>query len=176
MSTMQSQQLMWQGRTRELPTSSKQQPGASAQRRPVGIPAGFAAVLLTALAYSLVLSYGALSALVTRNGYAQMALRQEVEDLQARIALLSYQVNIAESGPRVEQAAARLNMRPADPVAEVDYVLVPRAEPAEEMQVAGGGSSRLGWGLGERLAQLATEVVSCAEDRAEASTVEGHRP
>jgi len=133
-------------------------------------------VVLTALGYSLVLSYGAASALITRNGYAQMALRQEVEDLHARMALLSYQVNVAESGPSVEQAAARLSMRPADPVAEVDYVLVPCPEPAKEIKLAAGRPSRSTSVLAARLAEFATEVVSCSGDRAEASMVEGHRP
>ncbi|UCC67599.1 MAG: hypothetical protein JSV79_10820 [Armatimonadota bacterium] len=133
-------------------------------------------MVLTALAYSLLLSYGAASALITRNGYAQMALRQEVEDLHAQIALLSYQVNVAESGPSVEQAAERLNMRPADPVTEVDYVLLPYPEPSSGFQLAAGRTGRSPSGLAARLAHLATEVVSCSGDRAEASTFEGHRP
>lgn len=128
-------------------------------------------MVLTALAYTLFLSYGATSALITRNGYTQMALTQEVQDLHAQIALLSYQVNVAESGPSVEQAAERLNMRPADPVTEVDYVLLPYPEPGSDFQLVAGRS-----GVGARLAQLAAEVASYSGDRAEASTFEGHRP
>ncbi len=85
-------------------------------------------------------------------------------------------MNVAESGASVEQAAARLNMRPADPVGEVDYVLVPCEEPASEMQLAAGGPKRAPFGLATKLAKFATEVVSRSGDRAEASMVEGHRP
>jgi hypothetical protein len=172
----QTQQLMWQGRTEELPTSSKQQPGSSAGRRPMGIQAGLAAVTLAALAYCLVLSYGAASALVTRTGYTEMALRQEIEDLHAQVALLNHQVHVAKSDPSVQEAAEQLSMRPVDPVTEVDYVLLPYSEPAGQTQVAAAGRTDMPARVAAALAELVTEVLDSSEGRAEASMVEGHRP
>ena len=90
MSTIQSQQLLWQGRARELLISSKQQPGSLPRTRPVGIAAGLAAVVLAALVFSLVLSYAIACAATTRNGYSEIALRREIEDLRAQTALLRY--------------------------------------------------------------------------------------
>ncbi len=175
MSTMQSQQVMWQGRARELPTSSKQQPGASGHRRPMGIQAGLVAVVLAALGFFLVLCYGAASALTTRNGYAEMSLRREIEDLRAEIALLNYQINLAHSESNLQLAAQRFNMRPADPRAEVDYLLLPHPAGEGETRVAAGDPPSRRTGIAARLAELAETVVGTAGGRAEASTVEGHR-
>jgi len=172
---MQSQQLMWQNRTRELHAASKQQPGSLPQRRPVGIEPASAAVALAALAFSLVLGYAALSALTTRSGYAEIALRREIEDLRAQNTLLRYQVHLAESNGNVQAAARDLGLRPADPVEEVDYVFLPHPAQPGETQVAADGSERRRARVTAAIAQFAAEVVT-AGSRAEASTGSGHRP
>ncbi len=135
-----------------------------------------AAVALAALSYCLVLSYGATSALITRNGYTEMSLRQEIEDVHAQVALLNHQVHVSKSDPSVQEAAERLRMRPADPGTEVDYVLLPHSELAGQTQVATAERTDMPARLAAALAELVTEVVDSSEGRAEASMVEGHRP
>lgn len=171
---MQSQQLMWHNRVRELHAASKQQPSSLPRKRPVGIEAGLTAVVLAALGFCLVLGYAALSALSTRNGYTEIGLRREIEDLRARNALLRYQVHLTESNGNVQAAAEDLGLRPADPVREVDYVILPYSTGADGIQIA-ADSDRRGMGVTAVLGQLAAEVVT-AGSRADASTVSGHRP
>ena len=171
---MQSQQLMWQGRTRELPISSKQQPGSFAQRRPVGIQAGLGALVLAALCFTLIVGYAVADALTTRNGYAEMALQREIEDLQAQNALLRYQIYVAKSQTNIQEVAERLGMRPADPMGEVDYVLLPEATARGEIWLAAEDGTAEPGGIGATLAGLATEVMTGAGGLAEASTGEGH--
>ncbi len=121
------------------------------------------------------LAYAAASATINRNGYREMGLRQEIEEARAQTALLRYQIHLAESSPRVQGAAARLGMVPADPVREVDYVLLrPLSEEAPELAAvdATEGSAS----LATALAELAAGVVSSAGGCAEASTDRGHRP
>ena len=67
-------------------------------------------------------------------------------------------------------------MRPANPVTEADYVLLPHSEPGGQTQVAAAGRTDLPARVAAALAELVTEVVDSAEGRAEASMVEGHRP
>jgi len=172
---MQSQQLMHQGRTRELPISSKQQPGSFAQRRPAGIQAGLGALVLAALGFTLILGYAAADALTTRHGYAEMSLRREIEDLRAQNALLRYQIYLARSQENIQEAVQRLGLRPADPVREVDYVVLPESAAEGEIRLAGEGPTPGPAGLGAALAELATEVVTGVGGRAEASTGESHR-
>jgi hypothetical protein len=174
-STMQSQQVTWHGRALEAPTASKQQPGSFAQRRPVGVEVGFAAVVLAALGFSLVLAYAAMSALTTRNGYAEMTITREIENLRAQNAVLQYQLHVASSKESVQEAASRLGLRLADPLHEVDYVILPRDMPKEDAIMLGKDLSRETGGVRAALAELAAEVVTSTDARAEASTVEGHR-
>jgi len=173
---MQSQQLSTQGHTYELPTSSKQQPGSLTRSRPIGVQAGSAALVLAALSFSLVLSYAAACALITRNGYAAVNLRRDIEDLRAQNALLSYQIHLAKSDRSVQQSAGRLNMRPADPVHEVDYVFLPSSDHSQATRLAAATPTPEPAGLAVTLAGLATEVMAPAAGRAEASTGDGHRP
>ena len=173
---MASQQVMWHGRAEELPISSKQQPSSLPQTRPAGIQAGFAAIVLAALSFSLILAYAAASAGITRNGYREMALRQEIEDLRAQTALLRYQIDLAESSGRVHETAFRLGLTPADPSREVDYVLLPHSAPGDPAQLAAADPTEESAGLAAALAQFAAGVVTSAGGRAEASTDKGHRP
>ena len=176
MSTMQSQQLTSQRRTRELSISSKQQPDSLPHRRPVGIQPRLAALVLAALSFSLILGYAAVCALTTRNGYAESALRREIEDVRAQTALLRYQTHLAESSGTIKEAAARLGLRPADPVREVDYVLLPGSSRGEDTVLAASDPAQVSDGLPAALVQLATEVMTSVGGRAEASTAQGHRP
>jgi hypothetical protein len=169
---MKSQHAVWQSRTPKLSISSKQQPDRLPLVRPVTIEAGLAAVLLTALGFALVLAYAAASATIARNGYAEMQLRQEVEDLRARNALLRYQNHFAASSERVHQTAQQLGLAMADPVAAVDYVSLPSSTPAQVTRVA--LAPRGEWAtVSSLLSELATGVS--AGGRAEASTDSGHR-
>lgn len=138
--------------------------------------AGLAATVLAALMLSLMLFYAMGCAVTTRNAYAGMALRRDIENLRAQNALLQFQINLTESNQRMQQTAANLGLRPADPVQEVDYVLLPHSEPESGTQVAAAGAAQEPGGLAAVLAELATEVVSSARGRAEASTAQGHRP
>jgi cell division protein FtsB len=165
---------MSQCRAKELPISSKQQPSSLTQRRSTGIEPGIAAVLLAALGFSLVLGYAAASATIARNGYVEMGVRQEVEELRAEIALLRYQIHLAESGERIRQVAARLGLSPVDPVHEVDYILLPHPASAGPTELARGVGEDSPADLASALAEFAAGVVASAEGRAEASTVEGH--
>ena len=173
---MAPQQMMWQGRPEELPISSKQQPRSLPQPRPTGIQAGFAAVVLAALSFSLVLAYAAASASITRTGYQQMALRQEIEDLRAQTALLRYQIDQAKSSGRVHETAFQLGLVQADPSREVDYVLLPYSAPGDAARLAAADPREESAGLAAALAQFAAGVVTRAGGRAEASTDKGHRP
>jgi len=172
---MQSQQLKWQGRTSDLSISSKRQPDRFLRRRPVGMQAGFAATLLAALTLSFMLVYAMSCALTTRNAYAAMSLRREIEDLKAQNALVRYQINLTESNQRIQQAAAAMNLRPAD-AQEVDYVLLPASDKDAGMQLATTGPTRASAGLAATLAELAAEVADSTRGRAEASTNKSHRP
>ncbi len=169
-----SQQAVAVDRDRDLSTSSKQQPGRFARRRPVGIEAGIAALVLAALSLSLTLFYAAQSAVCTRNGYTALALRREIEDVRAQNSLLRYQINSGESTGRVEQAAARLSLRPADPIHEVDYVFLPHSD-QEQGQVAELDPAQSPQGFAGVMASLADQVVGSAGGRAEASTGGSHR-
>jgi len=171
---MRSQQLMWQGRAEDLPVSSKQQPRSIAYRKPAGIEPGIAVLALAVLSFSLVLAYAASSAVITRNGYAEINLRQEIEDLRAETGLLRYQIHLAESNARVQETAARLGMVPGDPVTEVDYVHLPHSDSANRREFAATKAGEGDAGLASVLAELASGVAR-AGGRAEASTVEGHR-
>jgi len=124
--------------------------------------AGFAATLLAALTLSFMLVYAMSCALTTRNAYAAMSLRREIEDLKAQNALVRYQINLTESNQRIQQAAAAMNLRPAD-AQEVDYVLLQASDKDAGMQLA-------------TLAELAAEVADSTRGRAEASTNKSHRP
>ena len=169
---MKSQHAIWQSRTPELSISSKQQPDRLPLVRPVTIEAGLAAVVLTALSFALVLAYAAASATIARNGYAEMQLRQGVEDLRARNALLRYQNQLAASSERVQQTAEQIGLAMADPVAAVDYVSLPSSTPAQVTRVA--LAPRGEWAtVSSLLSELATGVS--AGGRAEASTDSGHR-
>ncbi len=172
---MKSQQLMWQGQAQELPISSKQQPGSLPLTRPVGIEAGMAAVLLAALSFLLVLGYAAAKAKITRNGYVEMALRQDIEELRAQTALIRYQIHLAESSERIHETAYRLGMEPSDPVGDVDYVLLPYSAPGEDTRLAAADPADGQSGLTSALAHYAAGVVT-AGGRAEASTTSSHRP
>ena len=172
---MQSQQLKWQGRTRNLSISSRQQLDRFPRRRPVGMQAGFAATVLAALAVSLMLLYAMSCALTTRNAYAAMSVRREIDDLKAQNSLLRYQIDLTESSQQIQLAAAQMNLRPAASQ-EVDYVLLPDSGRDAGVQLATTGPARASAGLAATLAELATEVVGSTRGRAEASTEKGHRP
>jgi len=127
--------------------------------------------VLAALSLFSMLCYGMASAVTTQNGYATMRLRREIEDLRAHEALLRYQINLTQSKQRIVQAAARLELQPADPIREVDYVSLPSPTPEGERQLAAGRAEDEERGLGA----LLSEMVGSAGGRAEASTGEGHR-
>jgi hypothetical protein len=170
---MKSQQLMWQSRAPELSISSKQQPGSLPRMRPVTMEAGIAAVVLTALAFALVLAYAATSAATARNGYAEMQLRQEIEDLRARTSLLRYQNHLGESSARVNQTAARLGLVMSDPIEAVDYVPLPFSAPTQLTRLALAPAGERAT-MSSVISEFATGVS--AGGRAEASTDSGHRP
>jgi len=173
---MQSQQVLRQGRIRDLSPSSELQPDRLPRRRPVGMQAGLAATVLAALFLCVMLCYAVACAVTTRNGYGTMAMRREIEDVQAQNALLRYQIHVTESSQRVQRAAEDMELRPADPVTEVDYVALPYPDAGAERALAAADPTRESGGLAEVLAGLAMEVEHGARSRAEASTVEGHRP
>jgi hypothetical protein len=137
--------------------------------------AGFAATLLAALVLSLMLLYAMSCTLTTRNAYAAMSLRRETEDLKAQNTLMKYQINLTESSQRVQQAAANMNLRPADS-REVDYVVLPPSDMDARIQQATTDSTRASAGLAGTLAELAAEVADSTRGQAEASTDKGHRP
>jgi hypothetical protein len=137
--------------------------------------AGFAATLLAALVLSLMLLYAMSCTLTTRNAYAAMSLRRETEDLKAQNTLMKYQINLTESSQRVQQAAANMNLRPADS-REVDYVVLPPSDMDARIQQATTDSTRASTGLAGTLAELAAEVADSTRGQAEASTDKGHRP
>jgi len=154
--------------------SSKQQPDRFARRRPIGIEAGIAAVVLAALGLALTLVYAAQNAVCTRNGYTALALQRDLEDLQAQNSLLRYQINQGESTRRVEQVAGGLHLRPADPIREVDYVVLPHSD-QPQAQLAEIDPAKAPKGLAGVMATLAHEVVGSAGGQAEASTGVSHR-
>jgi hypothetical protein len=141
----------------------------------VGIQTGLAATVLAALFLCQTLFFAMASAVTARNEYAGMALRREIEDLRAQTALLRYQINLTESNQRIEEAAARLDLRAAE-IVEVDYVALPYPEREPAVQVATSGPGRAAGGLTAALSALAAEVAGSARSRAEASPEEGHRP
>ncbi len=169
-----SQQVVKQhSRTPELSISSKQQPGSFPRMQPVTIELGRAVVALTAVGFVLVLFYAAACAAITRNGYVEVQLRQEIEDLRAQTALLRYQNDMVASSERAPDAAARLGMMPGDPVAAVDYVSLPSsAQPQVTRLALASGGERAG--LSTIVSQWASEIS--AGGRAEASTDTSHRP
>ena len=135
-----------------------------------------AAVVLAALGFSLVLAYAAASALTTRNGYDEMTLRREIEDLRAQNAVQQYQFHVASSQESVGEAASRLGLRPADPLQEVDYVILPRDMlKKDDARVLAQELTRETGAVRAALAGLAAGVVTSVDGRAEASTTEGHR-
>jgi hypothetical protein len=162
-----SQQALAQDRVRDLPVVSRQQPGRSARRRPMGIEAGLAVVMLAALSLSLTLTYAAARAMCTKSGYAALALRRDIEDLRAQNALLNYQINLGKSTLQVEQVATQLNLRPADPVRDVDYVAVaPSTQSQVQFAEADPAQSRKG--LTSVLTSVASQMASGVEGQAEA--------
>jgi hypothetical protein len=171
---MQSQQLSQHGRTRELPTASEQQPSSLPRKKPVVLEAGFAAAALAALALFLVIVYVAASATLTRNGYVEMALTEEIESLHAETALLRYQVHVAGSSATVDEEAADLDLHRADPMYDVDYVLLPSGGSDGPMRLASGSPAEEGVSLAATLAEYAVGVVTVG-GRAEASTTASHR-
>ena len=171
----QLQQSTWHGRTRELPTASRQQPSSYPRKKPVGIESGVAAVSLAALVFSLIIGYVTVSALSTRNGYDEMGISRDIEGLRAETALLRYQIHVAESDANVQEVTADLDMRPVDPLSGVDYVLLPGPEGSEaDLEPSPGTQTAHGDSLAARVAEYALGVVT-AGGRAEASTVPGHR-
>ena len=172
-STMKSQQLMRQSRAPELSISSKQQPGSLPRMRPATIDAGLVVVVLTALGFVLVLAYGAASAAIARNGYAEVQLRQEIEDLRAMGALIRYQNDLVASSASVHETAAKLGLVMGDPVAVVDYVSLPSSTQAQVTRLALAPTDERG-GLSSVISEFATGVSTGG--RAEASTDTSHRP
>ena len=162
-----SQQALAQDRVRDLPVSSKQQPGGLVRRRPLGIEAGLAAVVLAALCLSLTLCYAAQRAMCTKSGYAALALRRDIEDLRAQNALLNYQINLSKSTARVEQVATRLNLHPANPVQDVDYVVVSPST-QNQVQFAEADPAQSQKGLAGVITAVTSEMASGVEGRAEA--------
>lgn len=171
---VRSQHALSHQRKHQSQTSIAQQPGRLL-RRPVGIEAGLAAIVLAALGLSFALGFAAQNAVCIRNGYSGMALRRDIEELRASNSLLRYQINLTGSAQRVQQAAERLSLRPADPVTEVDYVALPADVAPGASQVATADAVRSPGGISAVLAALATEVGR-ARGKAEASTGTSHRP
>jgi hypothetical protein len=171
---MKSQQATWQLPTQELPISSKQQPSSLRRVSPAGIEAGFAAIALAALGFSLILGYAAATASNMRAGYEELGLRQQIEDLRAQTALLRYHIHLTESNERIPQTATRLGLKAGDPIEEVDYVLLPHSATPDARQLAESDPTETG-GLAAALAGVAAGVVGSAEGRAEASTIDSRR-
>jgi hypothetical protein len=130
--------------------------------------------VLAALLLSLVLFYAMGSAVTARNGYTAVTLRRELEDLRAQNALLRYQINLAESNQRIQQAAARMELRQAG-VQEVDYVVLSYPERGAATALAAADPIRETGRLAAALAELAAEVSISARGQAEASTGQGRR-
>jgi hypothetical protein len=170
---VRSQHVSSQHRKQGSQTSIAQQQGRLL-RRPVGIEAGIAAIVLAALGLSLALGFAAQNAVCIRNGYTAMALRRDIEELRASNALLRYQVNLTGSAQRVQQAAERLSLRPADPIKEVDYVALPADAVQGATAVASADTVKSPGALSAVLATLATEVGR-TRGEAEASTGTSHR-
>ena len=174
MSTLQSQQLIQHPIARDplgdLPVSPKQQPRRAPRSRSRGVTERVAAIVLAALALSLILGYAAASAVSIQNGYTAMALRRETEDLRAQNLLLQHQIDVTKSNQRLREAATRLGLHPAHPVLEADYIVLPGPAAAPGAQTAQAGESQPRRGLAARLARLAMAVVGSADGRAEAST------
>ena len=125
---------------------------------------------LTALGFFLVLGYAAASAAIARNGYAEMQLRQELEELRARGALLRYQNDLVASSERIERTALGLGLAMGDPVAAVDYVSLPPSAQAQLTRLALAPVDERAMGLSSVISEFATG------GRAEASTDTSHRP
>lgn len=140
----------------------------------MGVPLDVTVIVLAALGFALVLCFGALNAVLVRNGYTGMQVRREIEDLRAEASLLRYQIHQAESNGSVHQAAKRLGMRPCDPADEVDYVALPLPA-GQEADVAAGRASAEPIGVARALADFASEEIFAVGGRAEAKTVSGHR-
>jgi hypothetical protein len=132
--------------------------------------------MLAALAFGLVVAFVAASASATRSGYAEMALLREIDGLRAETALFRFQIHLAESDLNVQEAALDLGMCPADPVQDVDYVLLPHpAEGSPRSQLACHPPVEDGPSLAARIAEYASGVTALG-GQAEASTTHSHRP
>ncbi len=105
-----SQHALAQDLAQDLSFASPLQPEDIATPEAERIGAGLVVVVLAALGFVGTLAYAWQNAICLRNGYAKIALTREIDDLHARIALLNYQINLAESSPRVEQVADRLSL------------------------------------------------------------------
>ena len=86
--------------------------------------------------------------------------------MRAQNELLRYQINLSQSNYQVEQAAAALAMRPAQPT-EVDYVVLPHSDHAVVMAEL-DPAARAG-GLRGALQNFAAEMARPSTGRAEAS-------
>ena len=126
-----------------------------------------AVVVLAALSLSLTLTYAAARAVCTKSGYVALALRRDIEDIRAQNALLNYQINLSKSTLQVEQVATQLNLRPADPVHDVDYVAVaPYTQSQVQLAEADPAQSRKG--LTSVLTSVASQMATGVEGQAEA--------
>jgi hypothetical protein len=99
-----------------------------------------AAAVLTASTSVLVLSFFlvSLQATVARHEYRRRNLQIEVDRLEARLSALRERVDAARSDISLPHTALALNMSPADPAREVDYLKVARASaPQPERLVEG---------------------------------------
>lgn len=163
---MTSQQLRYQRPEPELLISSKQQPSTFWRTQPATLPATIAAVVLTALAFAFVLCFGIANAVINRNGYAEIRLRRDLEDLRARVALLQYQNDVAESSARVTKIASASGMAIVES-GHTDTVIIPRTTASEEPQLA------LGPAAGRPVTASALLSEFTAGGRAEASTDRG---
>ncbi len=114
------------------------------------------------------------SAVTTQRGYAALRLRRQIEDLRAEKAYLRYQIGFIQSRARIAQAAERLDLQPADPVREVDYVALPASQAEAGPQVASAESRVEPRGLRALAERWAGQFATGG--RAEASTVENPRP
>ena len=131
-------------------------------------------MVLTALGFALVLAYAGASAAIARNGYAEMQLRQEIEELRARTALLRYQNHRDGSSAQVRATAERLGLVMSEVTDAVDYVRLPYSAPAQVTRLAvAPAGERPSLSLSSAISEFATEVS--AGGQAEASTDSGHR-
>ncbi len=129
-------------------------------------------MVLTAVGFALVLAYGAASASIARTGYAEMQLRQQIEEIRARTAFLRYQNDFAASSEPIKQTVARLGLVMGDPVEGVDYVSIPASSRASATRLALASPEDHG-SLASAISEFAMGVGTAG--RAEASTDTSHR-